>query len=198
MPLKDHTEATTQNLAALQHRYWSSNPTLLLLDFYTSVPLFDVKQSEHTYIVLQICLLFLLLVLHSCVPSCPAKSHAWIECFWDPQSNSQRTWSFLIVVPRKSRPFLPQRTSGNSRCSNESAQTSRPSRQSRVGDVSQRSAVSGFLVFCIPCFRTVCTNPTKSLAKHDQVLQLGPVFLPNRSGIKLFGSTNLMRDLVSI
>ena len=62
------------------------------------------------------------------------------------------------------------------------------------------TAIGSFLfsaVF-IACFSTACTTPTKSLAKYDHVLQLGPLFFPNRSGIKLFGSTNRVRDLVSI
>ena len=70
---------------------------------------------------------------------------------------------------------------------------SRSSLQSHVGDLSRRSAVSCFLHSSSP---VSCTTPTKSLAKYDQVLQLGPFFFPNRSGIKLFGSTNRMRDLV--
>ena len=50
----------------------------------------------------------------------------------------------------------------------------------------------------IVCFSAECTRPTKSLAKYDQVLQLGLLFFPNRSGIRRFGSTNRFRDLVSI
>ena len=54
-----------------------------------------------------------------------------------------------------------------------------------------------FSAVFIACFSTPCTIPTKSLARYDQVLQLGPFFFPNRSGIKVFGSTNRIRDLVS-
>ena len=42
-----------------------------------------------------------------------------------------------------------------------------------------------------------CTTPTKSLARYDNVLQLDPFFFPNRSGIKVFGFTNRIRNLVS-
>ena len=62
------------------------------------------------------------------------------------------------------------------------------------------TAIGSFLfsAFFIACLSPACTTPTKSLANCDQVLQLGPFFFPNRSGIKLFGSTNRMHDLVSI
>ena len=75
---------------------------------------------------------------------------------------------------------------------------SRPPLQSHVGGLLRRSAVSCFLHSIFASFSTVCTTPTKSLAKYDQVLQLGPFFFLNRSGIKLFGSTHRMHDLVSI
>ena len=52
-----------------------------------------------------------------------------------------------------------------------------------------------FSAVFIACFNTTCTMPTKSLAKYDLVLQLGPFFFPNRSGIKVFGSTNRICDL---
>ena len=55
-----------------------------------------------------------------------------------------------------------------------------------------------FSAFFIACFEAVRTTPKKSLARCGQVLQLGPVFFPNQSGIKPFGSTHRMRDLVSI
>ena len=51
-----------------------------------------------------------------------------------------------------------------------------------------------FSAFFTACFSTVCTTPQRPRAKNDQVLQLGQVFSPNRSSIKLFGSTNRMRD----
>ena len=43
------------------------------------------------------------------------------------------------------------------------------------------------LVLCglVACFSVACTTPTKSLAKYDQVLQLGPFFFPNLSGKRL-------------
>ena len=43
-----------------------------------------------------------------------------------------------------------------------------------------------------------CLRTTKSFAEYDQVLQLGPLVFPNRSGIIFFGSTNRICDFVSI
>ena len=63
--------------------------------------------------------------------------------------------------------------------------------------VSQRSVASGFPAAFIACFSATCTTPMKSLARYDQVLQLGPFFFPNQSGIEVFGSANRTRDLVS-
>ena len=39
---------------------------------------------------------------------------------------------------------------------------------------------SVFLAFFITFLGAECTKPTKSFAKYDQVLQLGPVLLPER------------------
>ena len=63
--------------------------------------------------------------------------------------------------------------------------------------MSQRSAASGSLQPHRLLQRCV-HHPDEDLAKYDQVLQLGPFFFPNRSGIKVFGSTKRMRDLVKI
>ena len=70
-------------------------------------------------------------------------------------------------------------------------------RQSLDGS-TRRSSASFFSAFFIACFSPECNRPTKSLAKYDQVLQLGPVFFPSLSGIRLFSSTTRIRDLVSI
>ena len=42
-----------------------------------------------------------------------------------------------------------------------------------------------FSAVFIACLSTPCTIPTKSLDRYDQILQLGPFFFPNRSGINL-------------
>ena len=45
---------------------------------------------------------------------------------------------------------------------------------------SQRSVASDSPRFSfIACFCVACTTPTKPLAKHDQILQLGPFFFLN-------------------
>ena len=54
-----------------------------------------------------------------------------------------------------------------------------------------------FSAAVIACFSATCITPTKSLARNDQVLQLEPFLFPNWSGIKVLGSTNRTRDLVS-
>ena len=60
-----------------------------------------------------------------------------------------------------------------------------------------RNGCFWFSALFIACFSAACTTPTKSRARYDQVLQLGPFFFPNWSGIKVFGSNNRTRDLVS-
>ena len=72
--------------------------------------------------------------------------------------------------------------------------------KSHVGDLSQTiGCFLWFYAFFIACFSTDVYHADEGpLPKYGQVLRLGPVFFPNRSGIKLFGSTNRMRDLVSI
>ena len=63
---------------------------------------------------------------------------------------------------------------------------SRSSRQSRVGDLSRRSAVS-FLELCAPHQRSPLPNTTRFSNSSW-----------SSSRTRLFGSTNLMRDLVSL
>ena len=74
---------------------------------------------------------------------------------------------------------------------------SRSSHRIHVEDVSQRLAASGSLRSSSPVMALRALRRRSPSPEYDHFLQLGPFFFPNWSGIKVFGSTNRTRDLVS-
>ena len=96
----------------------------------------------------------------------------------------QPVFAFALLVQLHGQPpeLLLQSLRSRNVATLDPSRSSHQSLQIRYGDRQ------------LPALCILHRSPLPSI----QVLQLGPFFFPNRSGIKLFGSTSRTRDLISI